>query len=40
MNPISLDIGAGIMLHRIAFGVRFDPIKWEGTIDIGIILNI
>lgn len=33
--PISLDLGAGIRMEKTNVGFSIDPIKWEGTVNIG-----
>jgi len=34
-KPISLELGCKIELGRFCTGLRFDPIKFEGTWDVG-----
>lgn len=34
--PFSVEVGTGIRLNRIVGAVRFDVVKFEGVIDIGI----
>lgn len=35
VNPISMSFGAGAYLGRVVIASRFDPLKWEGCIDVG-----
>ena len=34
-KPISLELGCKISINRFCTGLRFDPIKFEGTWDVG-----
>jgi hypothetical protein len=36
LKPVSLELGARADLEKLSVGLRFDPIKVEGSWDIGI----
>lgn len=38
-KPISISLGAGANIDRFSCAFRFDPVKWESTIDVGINLK-
>ena len=37
LDPISFELGVGGDINRIRCGFRFDPIKWEGCFDFGVM---
>jgi len=34
--PVSLELGAGVRMNRVVVGFRFDMVKFEGVVDLGI----
>lgn len=34
--PVSIELGTGVRMNRVVVGVRFDVLKFEGVIDVGI----
>jgi hypothetical protein len=37
--PFSVSFGAGIIINRACIAFRFDPLKWEGTFEVGFRLT-
>lgn len=36
LRPISAEFGVTAIMNKFVAGFRFDPIKWEGSFDLGI----